>query len=246
MSYYAVTAKMIEAADAYFAENDGLTETLERLREQYPFEYCLRADIKLRESKERQSYREALVGERLTGVEADPEAFASYAMKWGVVNEPLALALYQLKSRQIIAPAPLLLHPEWKCGATPDSFVTDPITGLLGNVEVKCLKTANHLYKIIRDQTVPGEYIPQIQMQLWISGRDFCDFVGYDSRLPDGLEIYIRRVERDDFYIDQVLMPAIRRFLEECDDEFRYFWVKTTEKGRATARLVTPELATQI
>lgn len=242
MSYYAVSdAQIVKAAD-YYAMN-GLVDDpiLARLRVDYPFEYCLRAEVKLREKADRQSYRQNIVGERLTGMPSDPDQYLTYAMKWGMINESLALALYQLKIGSIIAPAPLLLHPEWKCGASPDSLVIDPTTGLLGNVECKCLMTANHLYKIILEGKVPSEYIPQIQMQMWINGRDFCDFVGFDGRLPDGLQIYIERVERDDFYIDEVLAPSVKRFLDECDRDFKRFWAMMTDKGKVVAGLISKE-----
>lgn len=242
MSYYAVTKAQLEKADeVHTTKQDGDMDVLTSLRELYPFEYCLRAEIKLREKADRQSYRQNIVGERLTGMPADPEQFTSYAMRWGMVNEPMALALYQLKVRTIIANAPFMLHPTLKCGASPDSLVTDRETGLLGNVEVKCLMTANHLYKIVDTKKMPDDYRAQVQMQMWIAGRDFCDFVGYDSRLSDGLQIFIQRIERDDFYIDEVLVPNIERFLQECDRDFKRFWAQLTDKGKVVHSLITKD-----
>lgn len=240
MAYFAITKAQLEKADLAFG--DAIDDEINRrLRDEYPAEYCLRAGLELREQAERLNYRRNIVGERLTGMPADPNQYTNYAMKWGMINEPLALALYQLKSRSIIADAPLMLHPKLKCGASPDSLVIDPTTGLLGNVEVKCLMTANHLYKIIYEHKVPAEYIPQIQMQMWINGRDFCDFVGFDSRLPDGLQIFIERVERDDFYIDEVLTPSIECFLDECDRDFKHFWAMLTDKGKVMGALTSKE-----
>jgi hypothetical protein len=243
MSYRKPTKKHMEEADLFYAEADAQPPEVERLRKEYPIEYCLRAGVDLLPNLDRTTYKRNLVGERLTGMESEPDMFTSYAMKWGTINEPLALALYQLKSRSIIAPAPLLLHPTLACGASPDSLVTDPATGLLGNVEVKCLETRNHLYEVIVLGKMPKKYIPQVQMQMWTNGRDFCDFVAYDSRLPDGLKIFIIRVERDDFYIDEVLEPAVRRLLDEVDNDFKRFWAQLTDKGRVEAKLVSPEYA---
>jgi len=243
MSYAAPTKAQMAQAMAIYQEFEIDIEYIAEMSSKYPWKFVLDVGIDLEELAERKNYRQAIVGERLTGMQADPDQYINYAMKWGIVCEPLARALYQLKSRSIVAEAPLMLHPKWECGASPDGLVIDTLTGLLGNVEIKCLTTANHLYKIIRDQQVPAEYIPQIQMQMWINGRDFCDFIGYDSRLPEGLEIFIKRVERDNFYIDNILVPSIKRFLDECEIEFKYFWAEATEKGRASAKLVSPEFA---
>jgi hypothetical protein len=244
MSYKKPTkAQMAEADLLYSDRPEENTAIIAKLRELYPIEYCLRAGVELPPNTDRTTYKRNLVAERLTGMESEPDMFTSYAMKWGTINEPLALALYQLKSRSIIAPAPLLLHPTLACGASPDSLVTDPATGLLGNVEVKCLETRNHLYEVIVLGKMPKKYIPQVQMQMWTNGRDFCDFVAYDSRLPDGLKIFIIRVERDDFYIDEVLEPAVRRLLDEVDNDFKRFWAQLTDKGRVEAKLVSPEYA---
>lgn len=241
MSYYVPTKKMIDLAIIEHQKMETPQAIIEKLNDKYPTELVVSAGIEIQEKADRMNYRRNIVGERLTGVPANPDQFTTYAMRWGIISEHLALALYQLKSRSIIDDAPLMLHPTLKCGASPDSLVTDPTTGLLGNVECKCLMTANHLYKIIRERQVPEEYIPQIQMQMWINGRDFCDFVGFDSRLPDGLQIYIERVERDDFYIDYVLSPAIERFLDECDKDFRQFFAQLTDKGRAVSSLISRE-----
>src|SRR5690606_35195446 len=99
----------------------------------------------------------------------------------------------------------------------------DVQTGQLGVIECKCLETHNHLYKIIKKQEIPDDYMVQIHMEMWISDRDFCDFIGYDPRVPGKLNIFIKRVWRDDYYINNVLEPEVTRFLQECDNEERYF-----------------------
>jgi hypothetical protein len=62
------TKKQMEEADAFYAENEGHDpEVIARLKEEYPFEYLVRAGVKLAENKERSDYREKLVAERITG-----------------------------------------------------------------------------------------------------------------------------------------------------------------------------------
>lgn len=181
------------------------------------------AGMEIPESKERKTYRENLVGERLTGLQSDPEPYVNHDMKWGMVNEDLAVTLYQMEKLCIVEPGPFMDHPELMAGVSPDGLVTDTKTGEVGLVEVKCLRTANHLFKIIETQEVPEDFMDQIQMQLWISGRDWCDFVGFDSRLQEGLKFFTKRVEYDENYIHGTLEPDIRLFLEQCGKKEKYF-----------------------
>lgn len=183
-----------------------------------------------KESDTRKRYRQGIVAERLTGQPADPEPYVNYDMKWGIANEAIAKNVYQLQYRRIIQEAPFVQHKDLMCGASPDGYVTEPSTGEVGLIEIKCLRSANHLYKAILTQEVPGEHIPQIQMQMWITGMAWCDFVAFDSRVPDGLRMFCKRVERDDEYI-KVLETEVRKFLAECDVEFKHFWASVKNKG---------------
>lgn len=231
MSYYAVTKTHIKQADEYFLFKgavfiDGLPadETLLKLREEYSFEYCLRADIELAEKADRKSYRQKVVTERINETPADDDIFVSKAMRWGQEQERYAKARYHAVHGHIVKDAPLMLHPELMCGASPDGFAIDIFTGEIGNIEVKCLEQWNHLYKIIWTSIAPLDYFEQIQMQLWITGNNWCDFIGYDPRAREGLQLFVERINRDDFYINEVLVPSIKRFLEECDFEERRFY----------------------
>ena len=189
-----------------------------------PFELFEKAEMKPPESAKRELYRKTRVAERITGLPSNPEGiFATYAMKWGVANESLAIAKYKMKTGNIVKPAPFLLHPTLRVGASPDGEVIERYTGLVGVLEVKCLATHNHLYDIIKGKEVPERFLVQIHTEMWISGTDFCDFVGFDPRLPGKLEIFIKRVHRDDKYLDETLIPNVTRFLDEVDREERYF-----------------------
>lgn len=178
-----------------------------------------------RETAARKSYREGIVAERITGMPNDPEPYTSYDMKWGIANEAIARNVYQLNYRRLVEDAPFVQHEKLLCGASPDGYVVDTTTGELGLIEIKCLRTSNHLYKTIMTQEVPQDYIPQIQMQLWITGRQWCDFIAYDSRVPEGLKIFVKRLERDEEYIKN-LEAEVRKFLDECERDFKHFWAK--------------------
>ena len=95
-------------------------------------------------------------------------------------------------------------------GASPDGFVGD--TGL---VEIKCPITATHIETVL-GRSVPGKYLAQMQWQMAVTGRQWCDFVSYDPRLPLHLRLYVRRVHRDDALIE-ALEGEVIGFLVEID-----------------------------
>jgi hypothetical protein len=65
---------------------------------------------------------------------------------------------------------------------------------------------------------VPGKYITQMQWQMACTRRPWCDFVSYDPRLPEHLQMLIVRVPRDDKRIAE-LEAEVRKFLAEVDEK---------------------------
>jgi len=193
------------------------------LLEKNPKDLLQLAQIPIPETMGRLQYRRTRVAERLTGISNDENTFVTKEMQWGQVNERLAVAKYQMITGNRVTEAFFMLHPEIRCGASPDGNVTDSRTGEIGVLEVKCLESHNHMYKILRTQKMPQDYFVQVQMEMWLSDVDFCDFVAYDSRLPGKLDVFIKRIPRDNNFIDTVLEPEIRVFLEETDRDERLF-----------------------
>lgn len=193
------------------------------LQEKSGAEIYALAGLELPNNETRTMYKRVKVAERLTGMAVESNKFVSSAMAWGQMNERLAISKYQLRTGNRVTEAFFMLHPELRCGASPDGHVVDSMTGERGVIECKNLETHNHLYKIMQTQQVPDDYYVQIQMEMWIADVDYCDFIGYDSRVPGHLDLFIKRVKRDDTYIDTILEPEIRAFLEEVDRDERYF-----------------------
>lgn len=215
-------AQMKQALEVY--DNCQIDpDYIEEMSEKYPVKFCLDAGIELNELADRKSLRENLVGERLTGLRADPDGYVNNDMKWGIVNEFHALEMYQAEHNVKCTEAPLMLHPSLMCGASLDSLVIDLETGELGCAEIKCPRSANHLYKAIKLEKMPEEHYPQVQMQMWIAGRDWCDFLSFDSRVKEGLMMFKERIPVDEFYLVNVLIPMITDFLNECDHDERVF-----------------------
>ena len=57
-------------------------------------------------------------------------------------------------------------------------------------------------------------YVTQMQWQMECTGRQWCDFVSFDPRLPEQYEIWIKRVDRDDAMIE-TLKTEIQLFETE-------------------------------
>jgi putative phage-type endonuclease len=153
--------------------------------------------------KTRQSYLEKIVAERLT--QELGEGFTNASMEWGVENEAIARATYEVMTGVFVEKTGFWKHPtiEW-LGASPDGLVADD-----GLIEIKCPNTTTHL-AYIKDGKCPAEYYKQIQCQLWITGRKWCDFISYDPRLKkESLRIFIFRVERDEVLIAQMEQEVI-------------------------------------
>ena len=155
------------------------------------------------------NYLADLVVERLTGNKT--ESFTNAAMQWGVDQEPIARAEYEVKTGNFVDQIAFVDHPTIaNFGCSPDGLVGDD-----GLIEIKCPNTATHIDYVMQDK-VPTKYIPQIQCQLAVTGRKWCDFVSFDPRLPDGLQILIVRLDRDDEYIEK-LEARVVKFLDEVN-----------------------------
>ena len=96
-------------------------------------------------------------------------------------------------------------------GASPDGMVSSS-----GLIECKCPDTKTHIETILSG-SAPSKYIPQMQWQMACTGREWCDFVSFDPRMPMAQQLFIKRVERDDKYIRETLEPEVVRFLDEVE-----------------------------
>jgi putative phage-type endonuclease len=158
-------------------------------------------------STSRANYMAELVAEKLTGIPA--ASFTNAAMQWGTDNEPNARAAYEFKTASDVTLLGFSIHPVIRdSGASPDGLV-----GTDGLVEFKCPNTATHIETLLTGKIDP-DYITQMQWQMACTGRQWCDWVSYDPRMPESLKLFIQRVERDQDRIDE-LEAAVLGFLDE-------------------------------
>ena len=161
------------------------------------------------ESASRTKYRTELVVQRLTGLPS--ESFTNAAMEHGVRTEPMARIAYEVATGNFVEQVAFIDHPtiEW-FGCSPD--------GLVGNglIEIKCPNSSTHIDYLMDDKP-PSKYIPQMQCQMAVTGSRWCDFVSFDPRLPDDLQLFVVRLERDDEYI-KAMEVEVEKFLSEVED----------------------------
>jgi putative phage-type endonuclease len=160
-------------------------------------------------STSRDNYMAQLVCERLTGQKG--ESFTNAAMQHGTETEPFARLSYEVSQNVLVDEVGFIPHPRiLMAGASPDGLVGD--NGLL---EIKCPNTATHIDTLL-SQTVPGKYNTQMQFQMACTDREWCDFVSFDNRLPSELQLFVKRIPRDNMYI-RLMEDEIVKFLNELD-----------------------------
>ena len=162
-------------------------------------------------SASRANYEAQLICEILTSKSA--ESFTNAAMQWGTEIEPLARAQYELKTGNMVNQVGFVVHPMIEqAGASPDGLIGED-----GCIEIKCPNTSTHLDTLL-SQKVPSKYITQMTWQMVCTGRKWCDFVSYDPRLPENLQLYIERIELDEEY-GKKLESEVKGFLEEVNEK---------------------------
>lgn len=168
------------------------------------------------ESAGRRDYRMHLACEILTQTPQD-DAFFSKEMQWGVDQEPNARDAYMASEGVIVEQVGMVIHPkEDRAAASPDGMVNwDGIHSPEGLIEIKCPKTATHI-GYIQAGGVPTDYQPQMTWQMACTGTKWVDFVSYDPRLPENLQLYICRFQPSEAQIREV-EQEVARFLDEVD-----------------------------
>ena len=152
------------------------------------------------EGKTRAEYMRKLAGEIITGELA--EGFTTPHMERGKLMEDEARETYAFINS--VEPYQVGFIRSGDKGASPDSLI-----GSDGGLEIKTALPHIQIDRLERDR-LPPEHKAQVQGNLWISEREWWDFVSYWPRLP----MLITRVYRDEPYI-KTMSDEIDRFNDE-------------------------------
>jgi len=121
----------------------------------------------------------------------------------------MARQAYELKRGVFVDETGFIDHPTIEnSGASPDGLV-----GNKGLVEIKCPNSATHMETILSGK-VPAKYIPQMMWQMSCTKREWCDFVSFDPRFPENLQIFVERITYDPTYV-KMLELEITQFLDD-------------------------------
>ncbi len=139
-----------------------------------------------------------LAVERLTG--KCVSTYQNAAMQRGIDMEGEARDAYSFVQGVAVDEVGFVPHPTVpRCGASPDGTVGDE-----GLVEIKCPSNMEKHLDALRTGAHAMEYQWQLQHQLYVTGRQWVDAASYDPRFPDGLQLAIKRVYRDEGLIDSL------------------------------------------
>jgi len=162
-------------------------------------------------SASRQNYLIELALQRTTGI--IQESYSNAAMEWGTQTEPQARVAYEVRTNNFVDQLAFVDHPsiDW-FGCSPDGLVSDR-----GLVEIKCPNSTTH-WEYFKFNRPPQKYVIQMQAQMAVTGKDWCDFVSFDPRMPERSQLLIVRVDRDDAFISE-MEEQIKQFLSEVEVE---------------------------
>lgn len=156
----------------------------------------------------RANYAAELIAERLSGEPA--VSFVSAAMQWGIDCESDARTAYEFYHDVTVTEIGFARHPELAAGASPDGLVGDD-----GLIEIKCPNTATHI-DTLRTGAIDPAYLDQMQWQMACTGRQWCDFISFDPRMPESMAMWVRRHPRNDARIAE-MEAEVATFLREVD-----------------------------
>lgn len=188
------------------------------------------------DTEARKGYKASIISELLTG-EPDMEGYVTGPMNRGSDEEPLARAAYEVATDLDVKNIGFVIHPTIeRAGSSPDGLV-----GTDGCLELKAPKSKTHI-KYMLSGELPDEYEPQVMFELATTEREWCDFVSYDSRMPSGLQIFCKRIYRNEPRITEINNGVIR-FLEEVDEViYRLNKLRTEPPPPPKPQEIDPEL----
>lgn len=150
--------------------------------------------------------------EHILGKPCNKDHYVSADMLRGIELESVARQLYIEETFNDVKEVGFIEKDEY-CGCSPDGLVADD-----GIIEIKCPKDTVFVEQKINGKIKPEYYI-QIQYNLYISERKWCDYIAYNENFP----ILIRRYERDEEMIkniEELLKDGIKK-VKEIENNFK-------------------------
>jgi len=157
--------------------------------------------VKIASNDKSRALTATLVAERVTGWTDD--TYVSFDMARGHEVEPLAREVYAKHYGMPVTEMGFMVRDRGDWGHIRIGFSPDGLVGETGVIEIKCRRPKEHVATVLADE-VPSEHMAQIQCGLFVSGREWCDFISYSP----GMAMWIKRVLPDQRWGDVIIEAA--------------------------------------
>ena len=127
----------------------------------------------------------------------EPEYFENSHTRRGNELEPVAKVTYELEYKVEVTEIGFAEYNDY-VGCSPDGLVGED-----GLIEIKCPADKGYLYALLGSK-IKQEYLWQMQMQMLILGKAWCDFVQFNPNFEK--KILVTRV-----YPDAKMQNALRK-----------------------------------
>lgn len=158
-----------------------------------------------------------LVAERLLGRQVN-DASTDFMLR-GSEMEAEAVEAYEFEHDCETVKVGFVLDDSRRWGCSPDRLVGED-----GLLEIKCPGAVGHVAALLGMQD--EEHFAQVQGQLWVTGRKWCDLSFYNPAMP----CRVVRVERDEDYI-AALAAAVPAFCDRLERSFAQITGSATDGG---------------
>jgi len=125
-----------------------------------------------------ESYCYEIIAEKYA---SSTESYTNEHLERGVELEGQARAIYELQTGQTVEQIGFYEHDEY-VGCSPDGIVGE------GLIEIKCHNNVKHV-QLICGSPIEPKYIWQMQMQMLLMEKKWCDYVAYNPNYEKSLHI---------------------------------------------------------
>ncbi len=158
-----------------------------------------------KKSTSRTGYANELLADWLAGKPID-RMESTFWMERGTEMEAQARDAYEFETGNEVEQIGFVyLDVKQRTGCSPDGLIGDD-----GCWECKSPKASTLVSYY--GKGCPAKYIPQVQGEMWLCEREYCDFYGFHPELMP----HLVRVERDEKYI-KLLAEAVEEFCDYLD-----------------------------
>lgn len=126
---------------------------------------------------------------------AEKENYINADMQRGIDLEPEARLEFEFYTDLDVQEVGFIEYNEF-IGVSPDGLIGDD-----GLIEIKCPNDSVY-FKLLLSDNIKPEYIAQMQMQLYVTDRQYCYFVSYNPNFEKSL--YIKKIIRDEEMIEKL------------------------------------------